>query len=120
MPVTFETFGLVWSVPPASEDTARFDHSNMRSGPLVRPATDWRTTRNWTLPCQPSSVSSESSSAPVMATFLRPTVPPKISMPSSPELWTWTWSIVVPEPTPPSVRPLRSSPAAAEVMNAPG
>jgi len=56
-------------------------------------------------------MSNPSASAPVTAIYLMLVLPPKISMPSSAELWLWMWLSVVPEPVPLSVRPWSSLPS---------
>src|SRR5690606_15189918 len=85
------------------------DHSKPRL-PLVTAVGRWVTMPNWAPPRQPVSVSRPSSSAPLMTMWLRLTVPPKISMPSSELLYDCTYSTVVPEPTPARVRACSSLP----------
>src|SRR5690606_2002043 len=59
-------------------------------------------------PVQPSAKSMESSPLPMETKYFPSTVPPKNSMPSSPPLYDWIYSTVVPEPTPKKDTPLNS------------
>src|SRR5690606_41155175 len=52
--------------------------------------------------------SMESSPLPMETKYFPSTVPPKNSMPSSPPLYDWIYSTVVPEPTPKKDTPLNS------------
>ena len=66
------------------------------------------TTANWMRPLYPKVQSMESSCAPVTSRYFTSTVPPKNSIPSSEAWCTWTYSTVVPFPTPWNAIPFSS------------